>query len=165
MKLYFLRHTTAVDIAASDAARELTKEGRHEARIAGEALAKLGAKPDHILTSPLVRARQTAESVAKAMKHDSSVKVLDELENGSSTMALLRALKSYSGAKELLLVGHMPSLSDHVGILIGARSADGLAFGKGGVACVEVEELRAGKGQLRWLMRNKQLAQILDPTA
>jgi len=68
MKLYLLRHATAVDVALSDAERELTREGREEARIAGAALAELGVKVSHILTSPLVRARQTAEIVAKVLK-------------------------------------------------------------------------------------------------
>jgi phosphohistidine phosphatase len=67
MKLYLLRHATAADMAPSDAKRELTHEGREEARIAGEALAKLGVRPSHVLSSPLTRARQTAEIAAKAL--------------------------------------------------------------------------------------------------
>src|SRR5580698_564113 len=85
MKLYLLRHATAVDIASSDALRELTKEGREEARIAGAALAELGVKLSHFFSSPLVRARQTAEIAAKALKFPGKVEILDELENGSST--------------------------------------------------------------------------------
>jgi len=61
MKLYFVRHASASDISASDAARKLTNEGCEEARVAGKALVKLGAKPARIFSSPLVRARQTAE--------------------------------------------------------------------------------------------------------
>src|SRR5471032_1567767 len=61
MKLYLLRHATAVDIASSDAQRELTREGREEARIASAALTELSVKLSHILTSPLMRAHQTAE--------------------------------------------------------------------------------------------------------
>jgi phosphohistidine phosphatase SixA len=80
MKLYLLRHATAEDAAASDAARELTRDGREEARIAGQALVALGVKPDHILTSPLVRARQTADLVAK--NKFGAHQVSDELQNG-----------------------------------------------------------------------------------
>ena len=60
MKLYFLRHATATDLAPSDAERPLTAVGRDEARSAGSALARLGCECSHILSSPLVRARQTA---------------------------------------------------------------------------------------------------------
>src|SRR3972149_4159371 len=65
MKLYLLRHASAQDIATSDAARALTRDGREEARVAGQALAALGVKPDHILTSPLARAHQRAGVVAR----------------------------------------------------------------------------------------------------
>ena len=157
-----LRHASASDVAPSDAERELTKEGEGEARIAGLALAELGVKPSHILSSPLVRARQTAEIAARAMKSRAKVELLDELTNGTSTPELLKALPSHSSQDEILLVGHMPSLSEHLAVLIGSKSPQGLALGKGSVACVDANELRAGRGQLRWLMRQKQLHQIAE---
>jgi phosphohistidine phosphatase len=160
MKLYLLRHATADDIASSDAERELTSEGEEEARIAGAALAELGAKPKHIFSSPLVRARQTAEIASKSLSHAGKVEILDELENGETTVSLLKALKPYGSANEILLVGHIPSLSEHLAGLIGAKSAEGLPLGKGTVACVELEQLRIGAGQLRWLLRQKQLREL-----
>jgi phosphohistidine phosphatase len=160
MKLYLLRHATAQDIAPSDAARELTQEGREEARIAGAALAKLGARTDHIFTSPLARARQTAELAGKALGFADEIVVLSELENGHTTASLLKALKPYAAVMELLLVGHMPDLAGHLAALLGADNAGNLALGKGSVACVELVALRAGTGRLRWLMRQRQLAEI-----
>jgi phosphohistidine phosphatase len=162
MKLYLLRHATAVDVALSDAERELTREGREEARIAGAALAELGVKLSHILTSPLVRARQTAEIVAKVLKFPRDVESLDELENSTPTPSLLKALKPLPSANEILLVGHMPSLSEHLAALIGAESAQAFPLGKASVACIELEHWRAATGQLRWLMRQKQLQEIAD---
>jgi phosphohistidine phosphatase len=157
MKLYFVRHASAEDIAANDAARELTDEGREEARIVGKALAKLGAKPSRIFSSPLVRARQTAEIAGKAL--DCDVEVLNELLNDTPTPRLLKAIKD---GKEIVLVGHMPSLAGHVAHLMGAGTGEGLAFGKGAVALVELEELKTGAGQLRWLMRQKQLRELIS---
>ncbi|NQU10508.1 phosphohistidine phosphatase SixA [bacterium] len=157
MKLYFLRHGSAADIATSDAARELTKEGREEARIAGTALVALQVKPDRIASSPLVRARQTAEHAAQVLGFSGSIEVLPELANDSSLSSLLRAVKALGPAEELLLVGHMPSLAEHVGALISKSSDAGVEFGKGTVACIELEVLHAGAGALRWLMRQKQL--------
>jgi phosphohistidine phosphatase len=161
MKLYFLRHATAEDIAASDAKRQLTKVGHEEARVAGAALAKLEITPDHILTSPLLRAQQTAAIAAKAMKFDGEVEILEELENGSTTAQLLRALRPYKEANHIVLVGHMPSLSDHIAELINADNPEGLALGKGSIACVELDQLRSGNASLRWLMRQKQLSELI----
>ena len=160
MRLCLLRHGSASDIAPSDAERKLTKEGEEESRIAGAALAALGVKPAHIFSSPLHRARQTAEIAARELKLSGRLGILDELLNDTSTPALLKTLKVYGVAHELLLVGHMPSLVEHVAALIDARSANGFALGKGGVACVEIEVWRIGHGQLRWLMCQKQLAKI-----
>jgi phosphohistidine phosphatase len=162
MRLYLLRHGTASDVAPRDAERKLTREGEEEAQIAGLALAELGVKPSCVLSSPLVRARQTAELVAQALKLSGEVELVDELANGTSTPALLKALKSHSSAEEILLVGHMPSLSEHLAALIGAKSGRGLPFGKGSVACMELDELRPGRGQLRWLLRQKQLRYIAE---
>lgn len=160
MRLYFLRHASASDVAPSDAERKLTKEGEEESRVAGAALAELGVKPVHIFSSPLVRARQTAQIAAKELKFSGDIEILDELLNDTSTPALLKALKRHGAANELLLIGHMPSLAEHIAALIDAQSANGLPLGKGGVACVELDQLRAGRGALRWLMRQKQLAKI-----
>jgi phosphohistidine phosphatase len=162
MKLYLLRHATAVDVASSDAERALTPEGREEARVVGAALAELGVKLSHILTSPLARARQTAAIVAKVLKFPDDVESLDELENGASTASLLKSLKPLSATDEILLVGHMPSLSEHLAALIGAESAQAFPLGKASIACVELEQARTGAGQLRWLMRQKQLREIVD---
>ena len=162
MKLYLLRHATASDVAPSDAERKLTREGEGEARTAGLALAELGVKPSHVLSSPLVRARQTAEIAARALKFRGEVELVDELTNGTSTPTLVKVLQSYSSGEEILLVGHMPSLSEHLAALIGSKSPQGLALGKGSVACIDADEVRPGHGQLRWLMRQKQLLQIAE---
>jgi phosphohistidine phosphatase len=160
MKLYLVRHATASDVAKSDAERELTREGREEARIVGAALAGLGVKPGSILSSPLVRARQTAEIAGKELNFSGGVEPLDELVGNTTTPALLKALRPYASRGEIILVGHMPSLSEHLAAMIGGARVEGLALGKGSVACLELDELHIGAGQLRWLMRQKQLRQI-----
>jgi len=161
MRLYFLRHASASDVAVSDAERALTNHGKEEARIAGAALHELGVEPARVFTSPLLRAQQTGAIAADAMKIPAShVEVIDELDVGQSSMALFRALKSTDEADEIVLVGHMPSLVEHIGALIGAKGAVGLSLGKGSIACVEAGQLKVGAGELRWLMRQKQLAKI-----
>jgi phosphohistidine phosphatase len=160
MKLYFVRHASAEEIAASDAARELTSEGRAEARVAGQALAKSGVKPSHVFSSPLVRARQTAGIIAKELAAEPEV--LQELTNDTPSFRLWKAIESAGPGDEVILVGHMPSLAGHVAQLIGTGNAEGLAFGKGAVALVEATRLQAGGGKLRWLMRQKQLREQIS---
>ena len=164
MKLYFLRHTTAADIASNDASRALTAVGQEEARRAGTGLAMLGATPSVILASPLLRARQTAEIAARAMGFAGAIGTLDELASESTTADLIRALKPHATSKEILLVGHMPSLAGHVATLIGVESAEEYSFGKGSVACVELDELRAGAGRLLWQKRLEQLREMKRQT-
>ena len=160
MKLYLLRHASAADVAPSDTERELTRGGQEEAQIAGAALAELGVRLSHILSSPLLRARQTAEITATALKFSGDVEFLEELANNTTTSALLKALKPLASAGEIMLVGHMPALSEHLAALTGAETAQAFPLGKASVACIEMEQLRAGTGQLRWLMRQKQLREI-----
>jgi phosphohistidine phosphatase len=163
VKLYFLRHATASDIAPSDAERPLTALGKGEAHMAGLALAKLGVKPDAILSSPLVRAWQTARGAAEALQFGGDIISCDELQNGVDTPDLLRAIKHSTGpgAAEVVLVGHMPSLAQHIAVLIDAGNPNGLSLGKGAIACVSLTALRPGDGELRWFMRQKQLEKLV----
>jgi phosphohistidine phosphatase len=157
VKLYLVRHAAASDVAPSDAARELTKEGREESRVAGAALLKAGTKPEQILTSPLLRARQTAEIVARELKFQNEVAVFDELSNSGTLADVLRVVKTFDGAREIILVGHMPSFAEHLAGLLGSDNPAALSMGKASIACVELSEPRVGRGELRWFLRQKQL--------
>ncbi|MDD4931984.1 MAG: phosphohistidine phosphatase SixA [Methylacidiphilaceae bacterium] len=160
MILYLLRHATASREAATDAERKLTKEGRREAQAAGKALRRLGARPAWIWSSPLVRACQTAEIAAEALGDSAEVQIKEELENGKSTQEILALLKPLPADSEVVLVGHMPSLSEHLAALVGANQPGNLPLDKGGVACLRLDDLRPGKGELRFRLRNEQLERI-----
>lgn len=160
MNLYLVRHGAAADVAITDADRALTDLGQQEAHIAGKALARMPAPPRVVLASPLLRARQTAEIIAGELAATEPVAVLDELANGHSTATLLRALKPWSQAAALVLVGHMPGVADHLGMLIGAGHHGQFHFSTGTVACVKLADWRTGGGELRWLMRQEQLALV-----
>ena len=157
MKLIFLRHTTATNIAPRDAVRALTSDGEWEAQIAGAGLAVLGIRPAMIFSSPLVRARQTAEIAAVKLSFPGAISELTELANDYTTAELLHSLQPYRDASEILLVGHMPSIAEHVSQLIGAAFVEG--FGKGSAALVELPELRLGAGKLVW---RKSLADLVE---
>jgi len=150
--LYFVRHTSAADSAPSDAQRPLTRQGEDEARLVGTALAGMKVRPTRIYSSPMLRARQTAGLIGQELKFDGPPEALEELNNGESTPSLLRALPAVS---EIVMVGHMPSLAEHIAAITGVSPSPVLAFGKGSVACVE---LRGSSGNLRWFKHLPQLA-------
>ena len=157
MRLYLIRHATASHLAASDEARALTKEGHDEAGLAGRALRVLGARPDHILTSPLTRASETANILAHSLHLTKKVKVLKELANDHSFASLLRALQPFHKDSELVLIGHEPSMSEHLAGFLGVRRAEVFPLGKASIACVETHALEPGTGRLLWLVRQKLL--------
>jgi len=149
---------TATDTAPRDALRALTPVGEKEALLAGAGLAKLGVIPAVILASPLLRARQSAQLVAPALNFTGAITELNELANDHAPAELLRALKPYRAASVILLVGHMPSLAEHLSGFTDRAFVAG--FGKGSAALVELPELRLGAGQLLWRMRLDELAEL-----
>jgi len=158
MKLYLLRHATAVDIAPTDEARALTPRGEEEARRTGLALAKLGAELTHIGCSPLLRARQTAEIVARTLQFTGAPELLEELVNGTPTEMLLQEVKARVGAKEFLLVGHMLSLAGHLSELVFSLPTARCGFTPAGCACVELKKLEVNGGRLLWFKTHAELA-------
>lgn len=147
MRLYFLRHGEAdwPDWEGPDDERPLTKASRKELHRVGELLARLGAKPDLILTSPLPRAAQTADIASEHLQ----ARVHEEklLAPGFGAENLKRLLRKYP-QQVLMLVGHEPDFSSVIASLTGGK----VKLSKGGVALLEVEK---GKGQLRWLLPPK----------
>jgi len=142
MLVYLVRHGDAVLEAAalSDESRYLSAEGRGEARGIGATLASMGVIPETILSSPLVRAVQTAELIAAACAPDRLVAVLEELAPSGSVRAAAARLAAYSN---VLAVGHEPSISGLAAALTGRN--DFPAFRKGQVVLIE-------QGAPRWLL-------------
>jgi phosphohistidine phosphatase len=115
----------------------------------GEALRALDIAFDVILTSPLVRARQTAEALAVVLKPKPDVVSIETLAPGGSPAALFRELGSHARRERIALVGHEPDMGDLAARLIGARQP--IPFKKGAICCIEVGELPpGGPGVLRW---------------
>src|SRR5437868_1889746 len=156
MEIYLIRHAEAVTLGeggvVDDASRPLTPAGETQAKQLGEGLTRRGIRFDIMLTSPLVRARQTAQGlVAHVDKPAPEVRHTDELAPGGKRRKLARTLKKL--AKEsIAVVGHQPDLGEFAGWLIGSKKAQ-LAMAKAGVARIHVEaEPGKGEGQLIWLV-------------
>ena len=125
--IYLLRHGTAEDGSGKpDADRELTAEGRAESEAAGRALAALDAGIEACLTSPKVRARDTALIACEHLAPDPEQTA--ELRGGPVDLLALAA-----GRGNILLVGHEPDFSNAVAAVTGAQ----VKLRKGGVAAIE----------------------------
>jgi len=103
-----MRHATAAEAAGSDALRPLSEQGRQEARQAAEALRQRDSRPSIILTSPRLRAKETAEIVATVL--GVPMEVREGLNCGATAAAYLDALRPDDG-RDVLVVAHNPEIS------------------------------------------------------
>lgn len=155
MKLYLLRHGTAVDIGqkrvTSDAGRMLTREGRRDTRTILRAVRPV-CRPDCIVTSPLVRARETAEIAHACLPGKPPLLLLDHLEPGGDMSGIVTWLRARREAA-IMLVGHMPALGILASALVFGEKKERIILKKSGVCCIEFEAgLGTGKGRLAWLV-------------
>ena len=152
--LHLLRHAHAGDPArweGDDASRPLSEKGRRQARDLGGLLAVIDEPPDLFITSPKVRAVQTAEIVAKALRNRVTV-VTDERLGGSLDPALATAIIIDAGpALRPCLVGHDPDFSELLGELIGTGP---IPMRKAALARIDFAgpEVATGRGILRYLL-------------
>ncbi len=168
MELYFLRHGIATEPGewrGSDFDRPLTVEGQTRMASEAKSIAKLGLDLDCIITSPLLRAKQTAEIVARQMQIGDRV-VEDARLGPDFTLDLLAAVLSQRAkAKAIMLVGHEPTLARTIGGLVGGVRID---LKKGALALVKLSDPRSLKGQLVWLVPPKVLieyARVINDVA
>jgi len=163
--LYLCRHAVAAEPVGimTDADRPLTPDGAKKFRKAAHGLVKLLGKREkggrgegerggvtHILSSPLVRARQTAEILAEAFAVP--VKVTAALEPPGDLKRLIKEIRGLKNARGVVVVGHEPTLGDWLGELCFDR-AGRVELKKGSVAAIELNTHTDAKGQLLWLIQ------------
>ena len=161
MQLLVIRHGIAVERGTPgipDEDRPLTPEGEEKFAEAAKGLAALVERPDALLTSPLLRAKQTAALAAAAWGK------IDPVETpalaGGSFEEQAAVLDRYRGDATVAVVGHEPHLSALLARLLGSRHDDRVAFRKGGAALVDVPGRLAGGGQLVWFLSPKVLRKL-----
>jgi phosphohistidine phosphatase len=162
MVLYLVRHGIAVDRqdpkCPPEAERPLTAAGIHKTREAALGLKELGARPDVMITSPYVRAAQTAEIFAEALGFSiEKIRVSEALKPGENPAEIVREL-SRTKAKEVACFGHAPHLDLTIAQLAGARAAF-TELKKAGVACFEQT---SGRWELKWILAPKVLRELGD---
>jgi phosphohistidine phosphatase len=172
MRLYVMRHGDSVNPQVwegEEVARPLTEEGRAEMREAAQGLRWLDPKIDMVVTSPLTRARETAEPVAQAL----GVPLLVDpaLAPGCELHTLAPLLLSGRSTQGVLIVGHEPDFSELVGTLIAGHSLARVSMKKGACCRLDLPALSklqherdvrklAGRATLRWLLTAPQLARL-----
>lgn len=157
--LYLVRHAIAAERGPKypdDNLRPLTKDGMRKMREAARGFADLDPAIDVVISSPLVRARQTAEIVLAEMSPAPGSELLDELAPGNAPADLAEALGRYDKARSIALVGHEPDLGIFAAWLIGAHNP--MPFKKGGIACFEVAEFPPNRSStLLWMATPRML--------
>jgi phosphohistidine phosphatase len=151
LTLHLLRHADAGDPGAwrgDDAARPLSAKGVEQAERLGRHLAAIGFEPDAIISSPKLRALQTAEIVARALDIELTT---DERLAGQLRPSGLEELLSDAGSpRRPVLVGHDPDFSELLQFLAGTPK---VGMRKGALARIDVDgRIRAGAGEVRWLL-------------
>ena len=156
MQLWFIRHARAVDreeTSLPDFQRPLTPKGRKQFTALCRELARRVSPPQLLLTSPLIRAVQTAEIVTRAFELPATACQTLEPLGPDLTPEKLQSLLAPLNVDSVALVGHEPSLGECLSAAIGGGS---LKLVKGAVALVELPSpIRLSSGELRWLVAPK----------
>ncbi len=166
MRLYLVRHAIAVPPGTAgftrDAQRPLTREGHTQARHVARGLRQLAIRPDLIVTSPYLRAVQTAEHLARVLGPRIPIQAMVALRAEAKPHEASLALKPLGVHEHVFCVGHEPHLSAWLAELVAGHRGLHCLVKKGGVACVELEQVPPppGSGLLRWLMTPKQLSMM-----
>ncbi len=152
MKIYLLRHGKAMaraDWSGDDGLRPLTADGEKTMVREAKAIKGLKLGLELIVTSPLTRARRTAEIVAEALGAPALLVEDERLAHGFGAAQLAGMLADRGVQESVMLVGHEPEFSETVAEVIGGGL---VVFKKGGLARVDVDGPSLENGQLVWLM-------------
>lgn len=165
MNLYLIRHAIAEEESPSgeDSQRELTDKGAKKMRLVAKGLRTLGVEFDLIVSSPYLRAVQTAEILAEVFKMKKNALASENLiPMGDPDMLLAEINEKYT-VNSLAIVGHEPYLSALVSLLTAGGSPVEMTFKKGGVCYLSTDDLHhTHKATLEWLLTPGVLVEIGD---
>jgi phosphohistidine phosphatase len=154
MKLYIVRHGIAAAQSIGSMAgdeRPLTEEGINKLNLSAPGLRSLGCAPEVILTSPLPRARQTAEILAVAL--GTYFEICTPLAPSGRREQVYEEIRRRCGCQSLMLVGHQPSLGEIAAEIAWGTPENYIEIKKGGACALELEITRGiPRGTLLWLL-------------
>ena len=161
MNLYLFRHGIAVERGLpgyeDDSQRPLTSKGAARIYRIAQAVKQLGVEFDLILSSPYVRAQQTAQIIASYYGIEENLRLSENLVPGTPPSTLIGEIhETYATALSILVVGHEPYLGALSGTLLAGDEKVALAFKKGGLCKFSIDELIYGRcASLDWLITPK----------
>jgi phosphohistidine phosphatase len=166
MDILLLRHAEAEALGEKnhyeDEARALTEAGRKQVQALSRGLKLLELRLDCIVSSPLLRARQTAEIVMEGLKFPERMLIWQELAPGCSAAKLFQRFSDISGRESVLLVGHEPDIGLLASHLLYGSNKGSIPFKKGGICCIQTHQNTALLGgQLKWMLPPKLLAKLM----
>jgi phosphohistidine phosphatase len=161
MQLYIVRHGIAIDRedpkSPADPERYLTEEGIEKTKQVAKGVAALGVTADLLLSSPYVRAFQTAEIFAHALDYSrQKIRHTDLLLPGGEPSLLFRELARDKHSSSVFVFGHAPQLDDLIAAALGLKNHI-TSLKKAGVAMIELKRVSPPSGQLAWLAHPKLL--------
>ena len=165
MKIYLIRHSNAVDPGTpgyeDDSLRPLTEKGRDKMKDIASALKELDVKPDLIVSSPYVRAQQTAEILAKVLQYKRELTFSDALVPMGNADNIIGEINEKYSVDELVLVGHEPCFSTLISMLTAGNPDLNINIKNGGVCCLSSDDLHTErKAVLEWLLTPKILTEL-----
>ena len=162
LELYLVRHAIAAERGAEypdDSKRPLTSEGISRFRKEAKALAALDVDIDQIISSPLVRAKQTAEILSQAVPAQPSIVTSDSLAPAGTPAAVFQELAKHMRKARIALVGHEPNIGELAARLIGSRTP--VEFKKGAICRIDFEVFPPkGHGHLVWFLPPRVLRKL-----
>jgi phosphohistidine phosphatase len=162
LELYLIRHGIAADRGKQwpdDSKRPLTPAGITRLRKEARGLIAMGVTFDQIVTSPLVRTKQTAETLAELFKSKPPIAISDALAPAGTPAAVMQEIAKHVRKARVALVGHEPNMGELAAQLIGARAA--IAFKKGAICRIDFDVLPPkGVGMLQWFATPRMLRKL-----
>ena len=153
MNLYLIRHAIAVDEYEDDSQRPLTDKGKKKMRQIAKGLRALGVEFDLILSSPYVRAAETAEILADIFKMKMEVQFSDNLVPTGDPDLLIAEMNEKYTVGSVALVGHEPFLTGLIGLLVSDNANVDITLKKGGVCGLSADDLHhTRKATMDWLL-------------
>jgi len=165
VELILIRHAKAGERDANswpnDDKRPLSADGAEEQHEAARVMKRMGIRFDFLVTSPLLRARQTAEAITEAYHRDEAPQVSEALGHGYSVAAVVKLLGKFPPDAQVALIGHEPDLSHLAAALVGPAGAARIGLKKSGVIGIEFEgAAAAGAGSLAYMLKPGHLRKL-----
>jgi phosphohistidine phosphatase len=164
MNLFIVRHAIAAEPGstgfADDSQRPLTEKGRTKMHAIAKGLRALDVNLDLILSSPYLRARETADILAEVFNMRARPSLNENLSPMGDIDHLIGEIKASSSVENLAVVGHEPSMSTLIGMLLAGTPGLLVDMKKGGVCCLILDNLRKDRAMLEWLLTPSQLSKL-----